>query len=79
MNAYLAKYQNAKVTLTQLKYAVPRFDTFDTKARREAMENQVRAVLSGRIRSEAVVKAAQATADALMKPYVEKTALDILR
>jgi sn-glycerol 3-phosphate transport system substrate-binding protein len=77
MKAYLAKYPNAEVALEQLKYAVPWFDTFETVAVRKAMENQVQAVLSGRTTPEAAVKAAQAAADALMKPYVEKTALAI--
>ena len=77
MKAYLAKYPNAKVALEQLKYAVPWFDTFETVAVREAMENQVQAILSGRTTPEAAVKAAQATADTLMKPYVDKTALNI--
>jgi sn-glycerol 3-phosphate transport system substrate-binding protein len=77
MKAYLTKYPNAKVALEQLKYAVPWFDTFETVAVRKAMENQVQAVLSGRTTPEAAVKAAQTAADALMKPYVEKTALDI--
>ena len=77
MKAYLAKYPDANVALEQLKYAVPWFDTFETVAVREAMENQVQAVLSGRTTPEAAVKAAQATAETLMKPYVDKTALDI--
>lgn len=77
MKAYLAKYPDATVALAQLKYAVPWFDTFETVAVRKAMENQIQAVLSGRTTPEAAVKAAQAQADALMKPFVEKTALDI--
>jgi len=77
MKAYLAEYPAAAVALKQLKYAVPWFDTFETVAVRKAIENQVQAVLSGRTTPEAAVTAAQAAADALMKPYVEKTALDI--
>ncbi|MDE2580412.1 MAG: ABC transporter substrate-binding protein [Rhodospirillales bacterium] len=77
MQDYLAKNPDAKVALAQLKNAVPWFDTFETVAVRKAMENQVQAVLSGRTTPEKAVKAAQAAADTLMKPYVEKTALAI--
>ena len=77
MKSYLAKYPNAKVALEQLKYAVPWFDTFETVAVRKAMENQVQAVLSGRATPQAAVVAAQASAEALMKPYVDQTALNI--
>ncbi len=79
MKAYLAKYPAAKVALAQLKNAVPWFDTFETVAVRKAMENQVQALLSGRTTPAKAVKAAQAAADALMRPYVAKTALDIPR
>jgi len=79
MKAYLAEHPSAAVALKQLKYAAPWFDTFETVAVRKAIENQVQAVLSGRTTPEAAVKAAQAAADAIMKPYVEKTALAIPR
>ena len=46
---------------------------------RKAMEDQVQALLSGRTTPAKAVKAAQEAADALMRPYVAKTALDIPR
>jgi sn-glycerol 3-phosphate transport system substrate-binding protein len=49
------------------------FDTFNTVAVRKAMADQVQAILSGKTTpADAVV---QKTADALLRPYVEQTAL----
>lgn len=43
---------------------------------RKAMENQLAAVVNdAKVTPEAAVQAAQKEADALMKPYVDKTAL----
>ncbi|HCW1621621.1 TPA: ABC transporter substrate-binding protein, partial [Escherichia coli] len=50
--------------------------TWETVAVRKAMENQLAAVVNdAKVRPEAAVQAAQKEADALMKPYVDKTAL----
>lgn len=78
MKAYLAKYPDAAVALKQLKYAVPWFDTYSTIAVREAMENQVQAILSAKTTPEAAIKMAQQNADKLLRPYVEQTALRAL-
>jgi sn-glycerol 3-phosphate transport system substrate-binding protein len=75
MKAYLAQYPDAKVALDQLEFAVPWFDTFNTVAVRKAMEEQVQAILSAKTTPGEAVVAAQKAADALLRPYVEATAL----
>ena len=51
--SYLAEHPDAKVALDQLQYAQPWFSTYATVAVRKAMEDQVQAVLSGRIKPAA--------------------------
>jgi sn-glycerol 3-phosphate transport system substrate-binding protein len=75
MKQYLAQYPDAKVALDQLRYAVPWFDTYNTVAVRKAMEDQVQALLSGKIKPEDAIVAAQKNANELLRPYVEQTAL----
>jgi len=75
MKAYLTQYPDAKVALDQLEYAVPWFDTYNTIAVRKAMEDQVQAILSAKTTPADAVAAAQKNADALLRPYVEQTAL----
>ena len=77
MQSYLAEHPDAKVALDQLQYAQPWFSTYATVAVRKAMEDQVQAVLSGRIKPAEAVANAQAAADALLRPYAEHTALDV--
>ncbi len=77
MQAYLKQYPDAKVALDQLAYARPWFATYDTVAVRKAMEDQVQAVLSGKIKPAEAVANAQKAADELMRPYVEQTALKL--
>jgi sn-glycerol 3-phosphate transport system substrate-binding protein len=78
MQQYLAQHPDAKVALAQLEYAVPWFDTFNTVAVRKAMEDQVQAILSGKTTPAEAVATAQKNADALLRPYVEQTALKAL-
>jgi sn-glycerol 3-phosphate transport system substrate-binding protein len=75
MKQYLAQYPDAKVALDQLRYAVPWFDTYNTVAVRKAMEDQVQALLSGKVKPEDAIVAAQKNANELLRPYVEQTAL----
>jgi sn-glycerol 3-phosphate transport system substrate-binding protein len=77
MKAYLAKYPDAKVAVDQLAYATPWFATFNTVGVRKALEDQVQAVLSGKIKPAAAMALAQKNADALLRPYVEQTALNL--
>ncbi len=79
MTAYLGEHPDAKVALDQLQYAQPWFATYATVAVRKAMEDQVQSVLSGRTKPADAVANAQKAADELLRPYVEKTALDLLK
>ena len=75
MKQFLTDHPDAKIALDQLKFAVPWFDTFNTVAMRKAMEDQVEAILSGKTTPAAAVVTAQKNADALLRPYVDRTAL----
>jgi sn-glycerol 3-phosphate transport system substrate-binding protein len=77
MKTYLAAHPDAKVALDQLAYARGWFATYDTVGVRKAMEDAVQAVLSGKAKPEAALAEAQRQADALMRPYVEQTALKL--
>lgn len=77
MKAYLAEHSDAKVALDQLQYARGWFATYNVVAVRKALEDGVQAVLSGKATPEAAMATAQQQADALMKPYVEQTALKL--
>ena len=77
MKSYIAEHPDAKVALEQLKYARGWFDTYDTVAVRKALEDGVQAVLSGKTTPEQAMATAQQQADALLKPYVDQTALKL--
>jgi sn-glycerol 3-phosphate transport system substrate-binding protein len=77
MKAYMAANPDAKVAIDQLAYAQPWFATYNTVGVRKALEDQVQAVLSGRIKAPEAMANAQKAADALMKPYVDQTALKL--
>jgi sn-glycerol 3-phosphate transport system substrate-binding protein len=76
MKAYLEKDPNAKIALSQLKYANPWYSTYETVAVRKAMENQMAALLTDKDLSPMeAAQTAQKEAEALMAPYVQKTTL----
>jgi sn-glycerol 3-phosphate transport system substrate-binding protein len=77
MKSYMAEHPDAKVALDQLVYARGWFSTYNTVAVRKALEDAVQAILSGKTTPEAAMAEAQKQADALMKPYVEQTALKL--
>ena len=77
MKEYLVKNPDAKVAVDQLAYATPWFSTFNTVGVRKALEDQVQAVLSGKIKAPEAMANAQKAADALLRPYVEQTALKL--
>jgi len=77
MKEFLDKNPDAKVALEQLAFAKPWFATYNTVAVRKALEDEVQAMLSGKKTPAEAAKAAQANADALLKPYVDATALDL--
>jgi sn-glycerol 3-phosphate transport system substrate-binding protein len=75
MKAYLGENPDARVALDELAYARGWFSTYNTVAVRKALEDGVQAVLSGTTTPEAAMEETQKQADALMKPYVDQTAL----
>ncbi|CAG9295177.1 sn-glycerol 3-phosphate transport system substrate-binding protein [Celerinatantimonas diazotrophica] len=77
MKQFLAKHPSAKVAFEQLKYAYPWYSTYETVAVRQAMENQVAALISNKDLSPAEVAAtAQKNADKILAPYQRETALN---
>ena len=77
MKTYLADHPDAKVALDQLAYARGWFATYNVVGVRKAMEDGVQAVLSGKATPEAAMAQAQKEAEALLRPYVEQTALKL--
>lgn len=78
MKAYMAKDPNAGVALEQLnRYGRGWFATFKTVPVRKAIEDQVQAILNGAVAAEAAATQAQKDADALLRPYLEQTALKL--
>ena len=77
MKTYLAEHPDAKVALDQLAYARGWFATYNVVGVRKAMEDGVQAVLSGKATPEAAMAQAQKEAEALLRPYVEQTALKL--
>jgi sn-glycerol 3-phosphate transport system substrate-binding protein len=77
MKTFMAEHPDAKVALDQLAFARGWFATYNTVGVRKSLEDGVQAVLSGKATPEAAMEAAQKQADALMKPYVEQTALKL--
>ena len=77
MQAFLKENPDARVALDQLLYARPWFATYQTVPVRKALGDQVQAMLSGRVKPADVVSVGQRAADALLRPYVEQTALKL--
>ena len=78
MQVFLAKNPDAKVALDQLQHARSWFATYNTVAVRKALEDEVQAVLAGKKEPAEALKTAQENADAVMRPYVEQTALSLM-
>ena len=77
MKTFMADHPDAKVALDQLAFARGWFSTYNVVGVRKALEDGVQAVLSGKAKPEAAMAKAQQEADALMRPYVEQTALKL--
>jgi sn-glycerol 3-phosphate transport system substrate-binding protein len=77
MKAFMAKYPDAKVAIEQLPYAKPWIATYQTVAVRKALDDAMQAVMNGKMKAADAVKEAQKNADALLKPYVDRTALKL--
>ena len=74
----MAKNPEAGVALAQLNQAGRGwFATYKTVPVREAMENQVQAIINGRGNPDAAAAQAQKDADALLLPYLQRTALTL--
>lgn len=74
MKQYLAKDPRAKVAFNQLQYAYPWYSTYETVAVRQAMENQLAAMISdASMTPQQAAIAAQQKADQLMAPYQQQT------
>jgi sn-glycerol 3-phosphate transport system substrate-binding protein len=78
MKDYLEKDPRAAIALQQLKYAFPWYATYETVAVRQAMENQLAALVNdANVTPEAAAENAQKQADALLLPYVQSSALKL--
>ena len=77
MKEFLAKNPDAKIAVDQLTYARSWFATYKTVAVRKAIEDELHAVLAGKKQAKEAVAAAQKTADEILRPYVEQTALKL--
>ncbi|MGY2048436.1 ABC transporter substrate-binding protein [Methylobacterium sp. JK268] len=77
MKAFLDKNPDAKIAVDQLANARPWFATYRTVPVRKAIEDELQAVLSGKRQPKEALAAAQKSADAIMRPYVEDTALHL--
>ncbi len=77
MRTSINEHPDAKVALDQLVYARGLFSTYHVVGVCKALEDGVQAVLSVKATPEAAITKAQPEADALMRPYVEQTALKV--
>ena len=77
MKEFMAKNPDAQIAVDQLPYAKSWFATYKTVAVRKAIEDELQAVLSGKKSPKEAVVAAQKTADEILRPYVEQTALKL--
>ena len=77
MKDFMSENPDAETAVKQLAYARPWFATYKTVAVRKALEDQLQAVLSGKIQPKAALVQAQKEADEIMRPYVESTALKL--
>lgn len=77
MKAFMTKNPEAETAIKQLAFAKPWFATYKTVAVRKALEDELQAVLSGKKSPKEALSTAQKSADEIMKPYVENTALKL--
>lgn len=69
LKTYGQEFPQALVARDQLKVAIAEFSTWETARVRETLNNAVQATLTGSQTAEEALKAAQANADQLLKPY----------
>ncbi len=69
LKAYAAEFPPAVVARDQFKFATPELSTFQTGRVRKALDDAIQAALTGQKAPAAALKAAQADAERLLKPY----------
>jgi sn-glycerol 3-phosphate transport system substrate-binding protein len=69
LKAYAADFPQAVVARDQFKYATAELATFQTGRVRKLLDDALQAALTGQKTPAAALKAAQAEADRLLKPY----------
>ena len=69
LKAYAADFPQAVVARDQFKFATPELSTFQTGRVRKQLDDAIQASLTGQKAPEAALKAAQAEAERLLKPY----------
>jgi sn-glycerol 3-phosphate transport system substrate-binding protein len=69
LKAYAAGFPQAVVARDQFQYATPELSTFQTGRVRKALDDAIQASLTGQKTPAAALKAAQADAERLLKPY----------
>jgi len=69
LKAYAADFPQAVVARDQFKFATPELSTFQTGRVRKALDDAIQAALTGQKTPAAALKAAQADAERLLKPY----------
>jgi sn-glycerol 3-phosphate transport system substrate-binding protein len=69
LKAYAAGFPQAVVARDQFQYATPELSTFQTGRVRKALDDAIQASLTGQKTPAVALKAAQADAERLLKPY----------
>ena len=69
LKEYAASFPQAVVARDQFKYATPELSTFQTGRVRKLLDDAIQASLTGQKSPAEALKAAQAEADRLLKPY----------
>lgn len=69
LKAYAAEFPQAVVARDQFKFATPELSTFQTGRVRKLLDDAIQASLTGQKTPAAALKAAQAEAERLLKPY----------
>jgi sn-glycerol 3-phosphate transport system substrate-binding protein len=69
LKAYAAGFPQAVVARDQFKFATPELSTFQTGRVRKLLDDAIQASLTGQKTPPAALKAAQAEAERLLKPY----------
>jgi sn-glycerol 3-phosphate transport system substrate-binding protein len=69
LNTYVGEFPQAAVARDQLKFATPELSTFQTGRVRKGLDDAIQAALTGSKTPAEALKAAQAEAERLLRPY----------